>query len=152
MLGKLFSKAQSLFSGAAATALDAGNKDVREAMMASCALVAYADGEVSDDEIEQTLAQIAGSAQLADCQDEAKADFMKYVNQLETTGRMGKAEIMKEIADLANDTNDENKVRVVLIGIEVADAEGGIDADELKVIKQIATKLGIANQVENLIG
>ncbi len=152
MFGNLFGKAKTKLAGAASTALDAGNTDVREAMMASCALTAFADGDVSDDEIEQVVKQIEGSDQLKNIATEAKADFMKYVKMLETTGRMGKMEIMKEITDLANDTSEENKIRVVLIAIEVADSEGGIDDAEIKVIKNIASKLGIADQVTDLIG
>ena len=152
MFGNLFKKATSLFSSTVTGALDAKQTDVREAMMASAALVAYADGDVSDEEIAQTIKQIEGSEQLSNVADEAKADFMRYVKMLETTGRMGKMEIMKEITDLANDISEDNKVRVVLIGIEVADAEGGIDDDELKVIKNVAAKLGIEDRVKELIG
>lgn len=151
MLGKLFSKAKSGIFGAAAGALDAGQKDVMEAMMASCALVAYADGDVSDAEIDQTCTQIENSEQLANMADEAKEVFMTYVAKLEKTGRLGKRDVMKEITDLANDTSEENRVRVLLIGIEVADSEDGIDEDEMKVLKSIAAELKLSDKLSSLI-
>lgn len=151
MLGNLFKKATSGIFGAASSALDAGSTDVREAMMAAAALVAFADGDVSDSEMDQVLAQIAGSEQLANVQEEASADFSKYVAQLEKTGRMGKRTVMKEVSDLANDTDKENKIRVLLIAIEVADADNNIDDDEMRVLKEIAAALGISDELNSLI-
>lgn len=143
MLGSIFRKLTGKAKELAGSALGSSDKDVMEAMMASCALVAYADGEVSDEEIAQTLAQIEGSDQLANVADEAKETFMKYVKRLETTGRMAKMELMKEITDISNDITSDNKIRVVIMGIEIADAEDGIDDSEMKVLRQIADKLDV---------
>ncbi len=143
MFGSIFKKLTGNAQALANSALGSSDKDVMEAMMASCALVAYADGDVSDEEIAQTIAQIEGSDQLAGMADEAKEVFMKYVKRLETTGRMAKMELMKEIGDITSDITDDNRIRVVIMGIEVADAENGIDDTEMKVLEQIAKKLDV---------
>lgn len=139
LLNKLKGGAQEL----AGSALSSSDKDVMEAMMAGAALVAFADGDVSDDELDMVSNMIKHSEQLSEFGDDATAAFNKYVDQLEKLGRMGKRTVMKEIEDIVGDINEENRVRVLLISIEVAYADDVLEDVEEKVLKEIAGKLDL---------
>jgi tellurite resistance protein TerB len=142
MFGNLLKKLTGTAKELASTALNASDKDVMEAMMAGAAIVAVADGEISDEEITTVSAMIKGSEQLAAFGDDASACFTKYCDKLQKTGRLGAVDVMKEITDVEFNSED-HKVRVLLIAIEVADADGNIDESEMKALNKIAKALGL---------
>lgn len=142
MFGKLFEKLTGKAQELATTALNASDKDVMEAMMASSAIVAAADGDISDEEISTVSAMIKNSDQLADFQEDAPVVFNKYCAKLQNMGRMGQLDVMKEITDVEFNS-DDHKVRVLLMAIEVADADNNIDDDEMKALGKIAKALDL---------
>lgn len=143
MFGNILAKLTGAAKEVANNALSSSDKDVMEAMMAGAAIAAFADGSIDPQEEDMVIEMVKNSDQLANFGDEPLVVFNKYVEQLKKLGRMGKRTVMKEIDDVANDTNEENKIRVLLIAIEVADADDNIDDDEKAVLKEIADKLGL---------
>lgn len=138
-LDKLIGKAKNL----ADKAIPTDNTDLMEGMVAAGTLVAYADGDCSDDEV-QTIQNILGSSsQLAGFGNAPAQYFDKCCEKIEASKRMGKMDLMKEIKEVADAGNEEDSVRVLIMAIEVADADGTIDEDETKALESIAKTLDL---------
>lgn len=118
-----------------------GRKDFLEAVCAAAALVAAADGEISDDEVAQTVKAVSSNASLSAAfkpvEIERTADLMLKRAQ---GGRVGRAGLYKEIGDVTND--HEMSETVLLSALDVAD-HGGIDDKEKDVLAKIASTLGL---------
>ena len=137
----LFDKLKGLGQSLVNTAVSVNNKDLMEAMVAAGTIVAYADGDCSDEEVAVVSAILNSSPQLEAFGDEPAKYFDKCCNQMEASKRMGKNTLMKEIGDVAG--NQEDSVRVLIMAIEVADADDNIDEDEMKMLNDIAKKLNL---------
>lgn len=118
-----------------------GRKDFLEAVCAASALVAAADGDVSDAEVDQTVKAVSSNASLSAAfkpsEIERTADAMLKRAQ---GGRVGRSGLYKELEDIAND--HEMSETVLLSALDVAD-HGGIDDKEKAVLAQIAQRLGL---------
>lgn len=119
-----------------------GRKDFLEAVCASCALIAAADGDVSDAEVEKTVKVIASNPKLsgsfASREIELSADAMLKRAQAGRSGRVG---LYKEIDDIASDP--EMAETVYVAALDVAESSGGIDEKEKAVLLNIAQRLKI---------
>lgn len=120
-----------------------GNTDFLNAVCASCALVANADGDISDEEIEAALSAISSNDKLTaafkesainKCADER----LKRV----TAGRTGQLGLYKEVAK-CGDNKDMAEI-ILVAAIDVADADNNIDKDEQEVLRKVAGKLGLS--------
>lgn len=119
----------------------AENKDLMEAMVCAAALIAYADGDLGDDEVVKISAILDSSHALVAFGTEPAQFFDKQCKALESSYRMGRLTVMKEIEDVKG--NKEEAEMVLIMAIEVAYADGECDADEDKELKAIAGKLGL---------
>lgn len=119
-----------------------GRKDFLEAVCASCALVAAADGEIEDSEVDQTIKVIASNPALSSAfstrEIEGTADQMLKRAGAGRTGRMG---LYREIEDIAADK--EMAETVYLAALDVADTDGEVAPQEKEVLAKIAGKLGL---------
>jgi len=123
----------------AQSSVKAENKDLMEAMVAGACLVAYADGELSSEEVDTVRNIVGSSDQLKAFGDEPMALFDSYCDKMEASARMGKLDLLKEVSEAQGD----EKPRVLIMAIEVADADDNIDDDETAMLKSIAGKLGL---------
>ncbi|MBD8554892.1 tellurite resistance TerB family protein [Rhizobium sp. CFBP 8762] len=118
-----------------------GRKDFLEAVCAAAALVAAADGDISDAEVDQTVKAVASNVNLSaafkPAEIERVADAMLKRAQ---GGRVGRNGLYKEIEQIASDP--EMAETVLLSSLDVAD-QGGIDAKEKDVLDKIARSLGL---------
>lgn len=116
------------------------NANVKNAMMAACALVAAADGDVSKEE-RSKVAKLVGSCDYLDdfnaeelrdlflsCCDKASDEFARH----ELLRLVGKIKGNAEQSDFA--------VKVALI---IANADGNFDDKEKAVVKEICCVLGL---------
>lgn len=138
MLGKI----KSLMAGKVASFN--GNKDFLEGVCAACALIAYADNNVSNEEANKVIKTIMSNPVLSGAftgrQIELCADAMFKRAE---GGRMGKNGLFTEIEEvLTKDTTGKMAEAVMLASLDVAD-EGGIDAAEKTILEQIAKRLGL---------
>lgn len=117
-----------------------GRKDFLEAVCASCALVAAADGNIEDEEVEKTIQVIVSnpalSAAFSAREIEGTADTMLKRAQAGRTGRMG---LYKEIDDVADDADMAETI--YLVALDVADSDGSIADAEKQVLNKIAERL-----------
>ena len=119
----------------------AENKDLMEAMVCAAALIAYADGELEDEEVTKISQILDSSAALEAFGTEPAQFFDKQCAALEASYRMGRLTVMKEIEDVKG--NKEEAEMVLIMAIEVAFADGEMEPDEDKELKVIASKLGL---------
>ena len=147
MFGKLFKKAKRKINNAAGGIADASDQEVVEASMAAAVLVAYAsseaDGEsyLSDEVVDAVVNIVQSSEQLEMFGDEPLIIFDSYCDLMDASVKAAKFDLMKKI-ELLED-NEDNATRVMFIAIAVAEATGGIDRDEMSVLKKLAVTMGV---------
>lgn len=113
-----------------------GNTDFLEASCALCALTAAADGSIDDDEISAAIDAVKTNKTLSEAFSARQIENTMETMLERTKTRTGRVSLWSELKDIEGD-EDMGQI-VVLAAIEVADADGNIDADE----KEILTKAG----------
>lgn len=138
MLGKLFrQKAQQ----AQASAAKFENRDLMEAVVGGALLIAAADGEIEDSELESLDKLIQTNEKLAHFGSEISSTINRFHGMLDASFRMGKVKILREIADINSDEEAKEEAFVTMVAI--AEADGEIDSDEEAVLTEIGRKMGI---------
>jgi len=119
-----------------------GRTDLLEAVCASASLVAAADGSVEDSEIEATIKAVTSNEALNTAFDARQIEgcMQKMLSRAEG-GRVGQMNLMKELDDIAG--NSEDSEMVLLTALDIADADGEIDPDEQAMMDKIAKRLGL---------
>ena len=117
-----------------------GRTDLLEAVCASAALVAAADGDVADEELEATVSAVKANENLrvAFKENEIEACIDKMLSRA-AGGRVGRMNLMKELDDIPQEDGE----MVLLTALDIAEADGNIDDDEKAVIDKIAKKFGL---------
>lgn len=118
-----------------------GNTDFLEAVCASAALVAAADGDISDDEVAMASKTVKSNTVLAGAfkpaQIEHAIDGMLNRVAAGRTGRMG---VFKELSDI---DDPEMRETVYLTALDVAEADGEVCGKERDMLDKIAKNLGV---------
>lgn len=118
------------------------SKEFADAAMAICALVAAADGSIDAAERQKTAALIAGNDTLAVFPpDELRAKFDGYCDKLTRDFDFGKVEVVGVIAKLKSKPDQARAV--VSIGLIIGAADGNLDADEKKAVRDACFAVGI---------
>jgi tellurite resistance protein TerB len=118
------------------------NQEFLEAVVAGCALVAAADGDISSDEKQKMAGFIQGSKELK-AFDMAKVitSFNGYCEKFEFDQHIGRAEALKSIGKLRKKPDAARLLVRVCCAIGAAD--GDFDADEQQVCRVICQELGL---------
>ena len=122
-------------------AVKAENKDLMEAMVGAATLIAFADGELEDEEIAAIDAILKNTKALQAFGSEPAQEFDRLCTVLGAGYRMGRLEVMKEISDVKG--NKDESEMVLVMAIEVAYADGECEPEETKELEAIAQKLGL---------
>lgn len=117
------------------------NRDLMQAIVGGCLLVAAADGEISKNEAAQIDIQIRANKNLEHFGAEITATVNQFTEQLQAGFRLGRMNIMREIADVKNNPLDAEEVFVNMI--TVAEGDGDVSEPELKVLAEIGQMLGL---------
>lgn len=116
------------------------NKDVLQAMMAGCAYVAAADGEISPSEKQKMQGLVRNSAitKVYDA-DTAIKIFNEYAGKFTFEFEAGKSEALLAIGKI----KDPAVARMVIRGcIIIGGADGNFDDHEKAVVREICRELG----------
>lgn len=125
-----------------------GRTDLLEAVCASAALVAVADGEIEDEEIEATTKAVSANEVLTVSFDARTIEAcIQRMLERAQGGRVGQMGLYKEITDVASNTEDAELV--MLTAIDIAEADGEIEPEERVVMDKIGSKLGL--KVDNYL-
>ena len=117
------------------------SRDLMQAIVGGCLLVAAADGEISKNEAAQIDIQIRANKNLEHFGQEITATVNLFTEQLQAGFRLGRMNIMREIADIKNNPLDAEEVFVNMI--TVAEGDGNISPEELKVLAEVGVQLGL---------
>lgn len=118
----------------------AGRTDILEACCASAALVAAADGDIDDGEVEAAIAAVKSNETLNQAfGDQAIMACMDKMLQKANGSFTGRAALMKEIGDIAKEDGET----VFLVALDVAAADGDIDEKELAVLNKVGGQFGL---------
>jgi tellurite resistance protein len=120
-----------------------GRTDLLEAVCASAALVAAADGNISDEEVGQAITVVTNNELLSSAFDARTIEaVMDKMLARAKGGFSGRAGLMKEIADIA-DKSAEDAEMVYLIALDVAYADGDVGDKEREQMGKIAKSLKV---------
>lgn len=118
------------------------NKDFLNAVVAGCALVAASDGAISSAEKQKMLGFISNSDELKvfDAGDVIEI-FNKTVSKFDFDFEIGKAEALKVIAKIKNDSGASKLMVRVCCAIGASD--GNFDVAEKTIVVAICRELGL---------
>lgn len=118
------------------------NKNVMQAIVASCAAIAFADGEVSSQEKKKLYGLLQNSDVLkVFSSDEVIAYFGQILSKFEFDQEIGLSEALQVIGKVKG---DEGAARhVVRAAIIIGKSDGIFDDKEKIVARQIAVELGL---------
>jgi tellurite resistance protein TerB len=118
------------------------NKEFMEAVVAGCALVACANGEVKAEEKRKMAGYIERSEELRvfDMKDVIKV-FNNYTEGFEFDYAIGKGEVMKVIGKLKG--KDEAARLLIRVCCAIGMADGDFDEDEKQAVRDICHELGL---------
>ena len=136
----MFGLKKKLF-GAKVAAKKLENRDLMQAIVGGCLLVAAADGEISKNEAAQIDLQIRANKNLEHFGQEITETVNRFTEQLQAGFRLGRMNIMRGIADIKNNPQDAEEVMVNML--TVAEGDGDISDTEMKVLGEIAQQLNL---------
>ncbi len=119
------------------------NRTFMEATIASCALVAAADGNISSEEKQKMAGFIRNSEELKHFDTaEVITFFEKVVANFEFDAEIGKAEALKLVGRLKG--KDEQARIMVRVACAIGASDGNFDEKEQNVVRKICVELGLA--------
>lgn len=118
------------------------NRDMMDAVVAGCALVAAADGHIDAAEKQKMVGYLQNSPEMKVFKlDEVIASFNKQAGALEFDRDLGRIEALKTIGKIRKDAQAARVlVRVCCV---IGASDGSFDLAEQKVVRDICTELGL---------
>ena len=138
MFGKMFGKKAS---AAKAEIKKFENRDLMEAMVGGCALVAFADGECEQEEIKKIDELLRTSKALEGFGAEISTTLNRFCERLTASYRAGRIEILREIEEVKSDQREKEDVLIAML--TVAEADGEIEESERKELDVVAQRLAM---------
>lgn len=119
------------------------NRAFMEATVASCALVAAADGTISSEEKQKMAGFIRNSDELKNfAMPDVITFFEKVVGNFDFDAAIGKAEALKVIGRLRS--NPEQARVMVRVACAIGASDGNFDQKERAVVREICVELGLS--------
>jgi tellurite resistance protein TerB len=120
----------------------AENEHLMEGIVAGCALVAYADGWVTDEEHDRMVSLIRGFEPVAAFGiDDVVSTFESMTSQFVADAKSGEATALKAVARVRG--ADRYPDLLVKTCCAIAAADGGFDAEERHAVIRICKVLGL---------
>lgn len=117
------------------------NRDLMQAIVGGGLLVAAADGQIEDSEIQKLDELIRSNPALGHFGSEITETINRFTAQLKANFQVGRLAIKRELADVKNVPADAEEAFVNMIAI--AQADGEIEPAELAVLKEIGLHFGL---------
>lgn len=116
-------------------------RDFMQALCAGAVLVAFADGDLEDSEVKALHDVIESQESLKAFGAEIGQTIDRYIGVMKAGKTLGKMQLMKEIDDVKGDESE--KLQVFALMLDIAAADGEVEPAELKLLHEIAKKLGV---------
>lgn len=128
------------YADAATSLAKYNNAPFKNALMATCALIAAADGDVSKEERAKVVKLIQGNEKLAVFDvEELRELFLGYVGQAGDEFR--RINVLNVVAKMKG--RDEEAETCLGVAMIIANADGTFDAKERAVVAEICGRLGL---------
>lgn len=132
MLGKLFKTAKKV-----------NNQNLMEAIVAGAMLVAAADGTVEKSELDKLDKLLTSNDNLSAFKPaDIRKVMSRYQNILEADFGVGQQKMLKELAEISDNTDHCEEVFLNMLAI--AKSDGEIEPEEKTVLVKVARSLGIS--------
>lgn len=118
------------------------NRDLMEAIVGGCLLVAAADGEIEKEETETLEKLLSSNKALEGFGNEIGQTMNRFEKQLDAGFRIGKMKILREIRDIAKDPQDAEEVFINMITI--AESDGEVEPEEVAILAEVGKELGLS--------
>ena len=138
MFGKLFGKKVTV---AKENLKRLENRDLMEAMVGGCLLIAFADGDCEEVELLKMDEVLRTSKSLEGYGSELTDTINRFVARLKAGYIIGRAEILREINDVKGSQTEKEDVLLALLTVAMSD--GQIEPEEQKELTQVAQRLGL---------
>lgn len=138
MLGKMFGK-RSEAAKVAADRFD--KKDLVEACIAGAILIAFADGECEESEMAALTSIIQANDSFKNFSSEVPILVDKYAGLMRAGKTLGRIKLLRELDDVKASQDEKEEVLATMISI--AEADGEIEPQELKELKEVGRRLGV---------
>lgn len=133
---------KKMFNRGASAAKKMENRDMLEATIAGAVLVAFAEGELEAEEVSALEKIVMNNEKLNHFGSEISATIDRFVELMKAGKTLGKVKVMKEIADCKND--EEEKMEIFATLIDIAQADGEVEPEEIEVLKEVGKTLGVS--------
>lgn len=137
----MFGILKKKFGDGAAALKTVENRDLMQAIVGGCLLVAASDGEIEPAEIDSLDKQLQSSPALKHFGAEITQTINQFRGQLDANFKLGKMHILREIADIKNNAGDAEEVFVNMVAI--AEADGEVEPEEVAILKEVGQRLGV---------
>lgn len=117
------------------------NRDLLEAVVGGCLLIAAADGDIEDSEVKKIDSLLRTNKNLEHFGSEITDLVNRFSERLQSGYRVARAEILREIEDIKSD--QQQKEDVLLNMLTIAEADGEIEPAEQKELDTVAQRLGL---------
>lgn len=117
------------------------NRDLLEAVVGGCLLIAAADGDIEDSEVKKIDSLLRTNKNLEHFGSEITDLVNRFSERLQSGYRVARAEILREIEDIKSD--QQQKEDVLLNMLTIAEADGEIEPAEQKELETVAQRLGL---------
>lgn len=138
MFGKLFGKKVTI---AKENLKRLENRDLMEAMVGGCLLIAFADGDCEEAELLKMDEVLRTSKSLEGYGAELTDTINRFVARLKAGYIIGRAEILREINDVKGSQTEKEDVLLAMLTVAMSD--GQIEPEEQKELTQVAQRLGL---------
>ena len=117
------------------------SKDLMEAMVGGCLLIAFADGDCEEAELLKMDEVLRTSKSLEGYGSELTDTINRFTARLKAGYIIGRAEILREINDVKGSQTEKEDVLLAMLTVAMSD--GQIEPEEQKELTQIAQRLGL---------
>ena len=117
------------------------SKDLMEAMVGGCLLIAFADGDCEETELLKMDEVLRTSKSLEGYGSELTDTINRFTARLKAGYIIGRAEILREINDVKGSQTEKEDVLLAMLTVAMSD--GQIEPEEQKELTQVAQRLGL---------
>ena len=116
-------------------------RDLMEATVGGCLLVAFADGDCEDSELKTIDSLLRTNKALEGFGHELTDTINRFTERLKAGYRVARVEILREIEQVKGDRQEAEDVLITMLTI--AEADGEIEAAEQRELDTVAERLGL---------
>lgn len=117
------------------------NRDLMEAMVGGCLLIAFADGDCEEAELQKLDEVLRTSKALEGYGSELTQAINQFTARLRAGYMIGRMEILREINDVKGSQTEKEDVLLAMLTVAMSD--GQIEPEEQKELTQVAQRLGL---------